>query len=177
MIWFSAESALISTSPSACGPIAIPAMRNTTTSGILIFWASRAATVPIARIRPHESSVCFAISRDADASMAVSCEAKLSTMQLIQRLQPVADFAGRDIGLLQQFSHGEEAVELAWKSPVRHRHAGFLQAFCIFVAFVAQGIGAGGQHIGGRQSREALDARGGGPPVVAVGGAVQVVIA
>src|ERR1700694_1416340 len=43
----------------------------------------------------------------------------------IQRLQPVPDFAGRDIGLLQQLAHGEEAVELAGKAPIRHGHAGF----------------------------------------------------
>src|SRR5258706_9119541 len=60
-------------------------------------------------------------------------------LALVQRLQPVADFASRDIGLVQQFTHGEEAVELARKSPIRHRHAGFLEAFCVFVAFVAQG--------------------------------------
>src|ERR1700694_914438 len=68
MIWFSAESASIWTSPSACGPIAIPTMRNTATSGILIFCANRPARVPTARISPHESSVCLAISREADVS-------------------------------------------------------------------------------------------------------------
>ena len=36
---------------------------------------------------------------------------------LIQRLQPDADFAGRDIGLLQQLAHGEEAVELRGPKP------------------------------------------------------------
>ena len=46
----------------------MPATRNTATSGILIFCASRLATVPIARMRPHESSVCLAISIEADVS-------------------------------------------------------------------------------------------------------------
>src|SRR5580704_13139486 len=69
MIWFSAESSLMWTSPSACGPIAIPATRNTATSGILIFCASSPASVPIASISPHDSSVCFAISMEADASI------------------------------------------------------------------------------------------------------------
>ena len=53
MIWFSAESALMWIRPSACGPIAMPATRNTATSGILIFCANRPATVPIARMRPQ----------------------------------------------------------------------------------------------------------------------------
>src|SRR5258708_13681235 len=68
MIWFSADSAPICTSPSACGPIAMPVTRNTATSGILIFCASRLASVPIARMRPEDRSVCFAISMEADAS-------------------------------------------------------------------------------------------------------------
>src|ERR1700738_5078638 len=68
MIWFSAESADICTSPSACGPIAMPVTRNTATSGTLIFCASRLARVPIARMSPQESSVCLAISMEADAS-------------------------------------------------------------------------------------------------------------
>src|SRR6267378_4752411 len=68
MTWFSAESALMWMSASACGPIAIPTMRNSATSGILIFCASRPATVPIARIRPQESSVFLAILIEADAS-------------------------------------------------------------------------------------------------------------
>src|SRR5260370_30353719 len=170
MIWFSAESALISTSPSACGPIAIPAMRNTATSGILILCASSPVTVPMVRMSPHESSTCFAVSMEVGASNGITSFEPQAIDEigdpLIKRLQPVADFAGRDIGLLQQFAHGKEAVELAGKAPVRHRHAGFLQAFCVFVAFVAQGIGAGGQHIGRRQSFKALDARGWSPPVV-----------
>src|SRR3984957_17803917 len=134
MIWFSAESAGMSISPSARGPIAIPATRNTATSGILIFCANRPVRVPMARISPHESSVCLATSSEAPP--------------ILQRLQPDADFTGRDIGLLQQFTHGEEAVELAGEMPVGHGHAGFLQTAGVFVAFVAQGIGARGQHIG-----------------------------
>jgi hypothetical protein len=78
----------------------------------------------------------------------------------IQRLQPVPDFAGRDIGLLQQSAHGEEAVELAGKAPIRHGHAGFFQAVSVFVAFVAQCISARGQHIGRRQPDQGLGARG-----------------
>ena len=70
---------------------------------------------------------------------------------LIQCLQPGADFAGRDIGLLQQLAHGEEAVELARECPVGHCNAGLSQAHGVFVAFVAQGIGARGQDIGRRQ--------------------------
>src|SRR6266403_2488765 len=174
MIWFSAESALISTSPSACGPIAIPAMRNTATSGILTRRASRAATVPMVRMSPHESSTCFAISMEADACNGITyCEPQAMNEiggPLIKRLQPLADFAGRDIGLLQQLAHGEEAVELAGKGPVRYDNAGFLQATCVFVAFVAQGIGARGQHIGRRQSDQCFGARGRGPPIADVGG-------
>ena len=68
MIWFSAESALMSTSPSACGPIAMPVTRNTATSGILIFCATKPPSVPIARISPHDSSVCLATSIEAEAS-------------------------------------------------------------------------------------------------------------
>jgi hypothetical protein len=44
---------------------------DTATSGILIFCASRPATVPTTRIRPQESSICLAISGEADASNAV----------------------------------------------------------------------------------------------------------
>src|ERR1700681_4071215 len=134
MIWFSAESALMSTSASACGPIARPVTRNTATSGILIFCASRPATVPIARISPQESSVCFAISIDVDASNLLTfCDPRTigEPRGLIQRLHPDADFARRDNCLLQQFSHREKTVELARKSPVRHGHAGFLQSSSI----------------------------------------------
>ena len=52
----------------------------------------------------------------------------------------------------KQFAHGEEAVELAGKVLVGDGHAGFLEAVGVFVAFVAQGIGAGGQHVGRRQA-------------------------
>src|SRR3977135_1910190 len=128
MIWFSADSAPICTSPSACGPIAMPVTRNTATSGILIFCASRLASVPIAKMRPHDSSVCFAISMEAEAS------------KLVQRLQPAGDIARCDVGLWQQLAHGEEAVELAGKVLAGHGHAGRLQPRSIFLAFVAQGI-------------------------------------
>src|SRR5256885_16667735 len=111
MIWFSAESALMSTSPSACGPIAIPVTRNTATSGILIFCASRPASVPIASTSPQDSSVCFAISIEEDVSNDLLFE-------LVQRLQPGADFARRDISLIEQLAHGEEAVELAGEEAV-----------------------------------------------------------
>src|ERR1700688_3407533 len=162
MIWFSAESAGMSISPSARGPIAIPTTRNTATSGILIFCANRPVRVPMARISPHESSVCLAISSEVTP--------------ILQGLQPDADFTGRDIGLLQQFTHGEEAVELAGKMPVGHGDAGCLQAALIFVALVAQGIGAGGQHIGRRQADQGLGARRRCAPVVNVGGAVEVAV-
>src|SRR5215471_9193563 len=69
MIWFSAESALISIRTSACGPITIPATRKIATSGILILCATNAASVPIARISPHDSSVCWATSIEGDDSM------------------------------------------------------------------------------------------------------------
>jgi hypothetical protein len=68
MIWFSAESAWISINPSACGPITMPTIGNSATSGILALWANRPATVPIARMTPQESSVCFAISIEVAAS-------------------------------------------------------------------------------------------------------------
>src|ERR1700675_854641 len=125
MIWFSAESAPICTSPSACGPIAMRVTRNTATSGILIFCASRLASVPIARMSPQDSSVCFAISMEADASNALPLR-KIGRRS-IQRFQPGADFAGRDIGLIEQLAHGEEAVELARKMAGGHGHAGFFE--------------------------------------------------
>ena len=53
-------------------------------------------------------------------------DAKAADCALFQRLQPAGDFADGDVGLLQQLAHGEEAVELAGKMPVRHGHAGFL---------------------------------------------------
>src|SRR4051812_43055371 len=67
-----------------------------------------------------------------------------------QPLQPRADLAHGNIGLLQQLAHGEEAVELSGVVPGGDADAGLLQACGIFVAFVAQGIGAGGQHISRR---------------------------
>src|ERR1700689_3693742 len=60
----------------------------------------------------------------------------------LQRLQPLRDLAGSDIGLLQQFAHGEEAVELPGKMPVGDGNAGLLQPLGVFTAFVAQWIGA-----------------------------------
>ena len=47
----------------------------------------------------------------------------------------------------------------------------------VFVAFVAQGIGAGGQHIGRRQADQCPGAYRRCPPVMRVGGAVEIVIA
>src|SRR5215475_5962985 len=101
----------------------MPAMRKTATSGILIFCATKAASVPTARISPHESSVCWAIAVE-DASMDSS----------IQPLQPGRDLAHRDIGLVEQLAHGEEAVELAREMPVSDAHAVLLQPRGIFVA-------------------------------------------
>src|SRR5882724_5795952 len=150
MIWFSAESALMSTRPSACGPIAIPVTRNTATSGILIFCATKPATVPIARIMPHDNNVCLAISMEAEVSKIISSDRVVVSLGLFQRLEPAGDFAQRDVGLWQQLAHGEEAVELAGKMPVGHAHAGLLQPRGIFVAFIAQGIGARGHDIGRR---------------------------
>ena len=72
MIWFSAESALMSISPSACGPSARPTRRNTATSGILIFCANKAAMVPTARMRLQDSSVCLAISIGAELSNSLA---------------------------------------------------------------------------------------------------------
>jgi hypothetical protein len=45
-------------------------------------------------------------------------------------------------------------VELAGEVPVGNGHAGLLQLGGIFVAFVAEGIAAGGEHVGGRQAGE-----------------------
>src|ERR1700677_480309 len=175
MIWFRAESALIWTRSSARGPIARPATRNTATSGIRIFCASSAATVPIARTRPNASSVCLAISREAEVSNLALPSA--ASDDLLQRPQPCADVAGGDIGPRQQLAHGEEAVELAGKMLVGHGHAGLLETLGIFVAFVAQRIGACGQHIGRRQPGKRRGARRRGTPVVAVGRMVQIMTA
>src|SRR4051794_1643865 len=123
MIWFSAESALMSTRPRACGPIAMPVNRKTATSGILIFCASRPASVPIARMRPQDSRVCFATSMEADASKFTSSMRERNET-LVQRLQPDRDVGCRDIGLRQQLAHSEEAVELAGKMLVGDGDAG-----------------------------------------------------
>ncbi len=74
--------------------MAMPTIRNSATSGILIFCARKAVTVPIARISPQDSSVCWAISMEEDVCTQVK-------PGLVRRLQPRTDFAGRDIGLLQ----------------------------------------------------------------------------
>src|SRR6266581_3659071 len=94
----------------------------------------------------------------------------------VQRLQPAGDVARREIGLRQQLAHGEEAVELAGKVLVADGHAGVLQPFGVFVAFVAQRIGAGRQQIGRRQSGQRFGAGGRGAPVVDVGIAEIVVL-
>src|SRR6266576_6678669 len=63
----------------------------------------------------------------ADRSSRSSCEILLPEFVVdpsIQRLQPGADLAGCDIGLLQQLAHGEEAMKLAGEMTVGHGHAG-----------------------------------------------------
>ena len=55
----------MSIKPKACGPIIIPATRNTATSGIFVFCANSPATVPTARMSPPAISVCLAISTEA----------------------------------------------------------------------------------------------------------------
>src|ERR1700719_1746967 len=47
----------------------MPAIRKIATSGIRIRCANSAASVPTARISPHDSSVCWAIRIEADGSM------------------------------------------------------------------------------------------------------------
>src|SRR5262249_44117555 len=154
----SAEPAGMLTRCVTCGPSRMPAMRKTATSGILIFCATKAASVPTARISPHESSVCWAIA-DEEASMDSSIEA----------LQPGRDLAHRDIGLVEQLAHREEAVELASEMSVGDAYAILFQPRGIFVAFVAERIAGGGEHIGRRKSRQRFDARGRGAPVVVIG--------
>src|SRR5216684_3834138 len=78
MIWFSAESALMSINPSASGPTSMPTMRNSATSGIFIFWANRPVMTPMARMSPQESSVCFAISIEADPGNLPTLRAELA---------------------------------------------------------------------------------------------------
>src|SRR5262249_19601909 len=67
---------------------------------------------------------------------------------LAQRFQPDADLAGGDIGLVEQLANGEEAMDLAGEEAIGDGNAGRLQPLRISIAFVAQGIGAGDQHIG-----------------------------
>src|SRR6201994_1013437 len=123
MIWLNAEDALMSTMPSACGPSAIPASRNIATSGTPIFCATKAASVPIARISPQASSVCWAIAMGVGASIK----------RLVQRLQLCRNFSDCDIGLDNQLAHGKKAVELAGKVAIGDGHAGLLQPRGIFV--------------------------------------------
>jgi hypothetical protein len=52
----------MSINPSACGPIAIPTIRNATISGILVRLAKWLVRVPTAKISAQERSMCFAIS-------------------------------------------------------------------------------------------------------------------
>src|ERR1700744_6390678 len=151
MISFSAESALMSTSPETSGPSAIPATRNTATSGTRIFCANSPARVPTARMRPHDSSVCRAMSIAVELSKPGLDPLSRAGRASVQRLQPAGDFTHRHVGLLQQFAHGEKAVELAGKCPGGYGDAGVLQPRRIRIALVAQGISAGGQHIGRRQ--------------------------
>src|SRR5260370_12594817 len=98
-------------------------------------------------------------------------------LALIQCLQPGADFAGRAVGLHQQSADGEETVELARKMSIGHGNAGLSQPLGVFVAFIAQGIGPRGQHIGRRQPREYFRARRRGLPVVDIAAAVEIVVA
>src|SRR5207237_1198124 len=66
-------------------------------------------------------------SRGREASGGSSAGGRSDAAGPIQLLQPGADVARRDIGLVEQLAHGEEAVELAGMRPVRHRHAGLAQ--------------------------------------------------
>ena len=50
----------------------------------------------------------------------------------IQRLQPCRNFSDRDIGLVEQLAHGEEAMELAGEVAIGDGHAGLLQPRGIF---------------------------------------------
>src|SRR5689334_25303533 len=122
MIWFSAEEGLMSTTASPCGPRAMPAIRKAATSGIRSLPATKAESVPIARIRAQASSVCCAMAIEAGASMSRS----------IQSLQPGRYLAHGDIGLVEQLAHGEEAVELAGEVAIGNGHAGFFQPCGIF---------------------------------------------
>src|SRR6516164_11531890 len=161
MIWFSAESAVMLTRESPCGPSAIPASRKIATSGIRIRCATNAASVPTARISPQESSVCLAISIELDAANARSVlnvddpafsgsspsrpgqgnpdRSFRSRRVSIQSFQPGRDLAHGDVGLVQELAHREEAVELAGQMQLDHSNARFLQPRGIFVAFVTQG--------------------------------------
>src|SRR5271165_7135867 len=162
MIWFSAESAAISISFSPCGPNAIPASRKIAISGIRIFCATSPAIVPIARINPQLSSVCLAISIEAEVSTRVIIPGPVdfSRVPSTKFLQPSPDLADRDVGLLEKLAHGEESVELAGEVAICHSNSRVLQALRIVRAFVAQGIGARGEHIGRRQVGKIFRTRG-----------------
>src|SRR6201989_1379481 len=114
MIWLSAESALMSISPSASGPTAMPATRKMATSGILIFCAAKAASVPIARISPQDSSVCWATSIEAEGSTTVP-------EKVLNQFQPqrsADDFGGalqrrqRDIAIFRVEQTADRAARL-----------------------------------------------------------------
>src|ERR1700758_1198778 len=178
MIWFSAESAAMSISFSPCGPNAIPASRKIAMSGIRIFCAMNPAIVPIARISPQLDSVCLAISIEAGVSTASMNPGSAGACGSSTKfLQPGTYLADSDIGLLKKLAHGEETMELAGEVAICHGDAGVLQTLRILGALIAQGIGARGEHIGRGQVRKAFRACGRGAPVVAVGEAVQIVIA
>ena len=68
MIWFSAESALMSTKPERLRADRDAGEQEHRDVGNPDFLRQQAASVPIARISPQDSRVCLAISMEADAS-------------------------------------------------------------------------------------------------------------
>ena len=165
MIWFSARIRLdVDQARAPRGPISMPTIRNTATSGIRIFCASRPVTVPIARMSPQDSRVCLAISIEAE----VPRECLRSGIRAYFNA-----FSQAPISLAATLAccSSLPMVKKPWNWPgkctIGHGNAGLLQPCGIFVAFVAQRIGAGGEHIGRRQTGECLGARRRSAPVAA----------
>src|SRR5690606_16384558 len=80
------------------------------------------------------------------------------------------------VRLRHHLTHGDEAVDLAFEFAQDNGNVGRLQSHGIGLAFVAQRVMAGDQHISRRQAGQAFRLERRGTPVVAVVGAVQILL-
>src|ERR1700759_2690598 len=115
MIWLSALPALMSIRCRPAGPIAMPTIRNSATSGRRTFWASKPVIVPTANMMPPDISVCLAISIEVDDSNHL-LPAELSTGAACHDPAPELHYAQRISGREDSMSVQATAFETRTES-------------------------------------------------------------